>query len=67
MKRPSFEYPICGHCGALVEKFSVELLPDGNYRVVAFCHERQARLLLETSDIETHGGNPLVHLHPFGK
>lgn len=65
MKRPSFEYPICEHCGALVEKLQVEQTDAGNYRITVHCHDRRTMMILTSEDIEAHGGNPLVKLRAF--
>lgn len=65
MKRPSFEYPICQHCGALVEKMLVEQTAEGSYKITVHCHDRRTMMTLAAEDIEAHGGNPLVKLHAF--
>lgn len=67
MKRPSFEYPICQHCGALAEKIQVEQTKEGSYKITVFCHDRRTSMILTPEDVEAHGGNPLVKLHAFVK
>lgn len=60
MKRPSFQFPMCNHCGSTVEKMTIERLEDGAYRVTVFCHDRRLLLRVSLEELDERGGEPLV-------
>jgi hypothetical protein len=65
MKRPSFEYPVCEHCGSFVDKLHVSRLESGDYQIIVWCHDRRTSMTLTQDDIDEHGGEPLVKLRAF--